>query len=152
MQDKKKIIIFIVFSFILAAFIFGIIYYQKIKNNRQNNQNNAPEEENLIPKHNCHTNQFSQKVKRGDKISFDVFLEPSEPGKNYRLKPSGFPPGVAGKFTENSSGKELQARIDLEITDQAPNGSYTMAILYEEETGKSGEYILNMCKYNLIIE
>ena len=145
---KKNIVILLLFAFFVLILVFFFCFNRNSGiEQTQSLIPSAPK----IPRHDCALEQFSQTVKPEDKASFEILLKPSAPGRNYRLSPSGFPKGVNGVLTEDFQGETPSVRVDLDISPDAPAGSYTLALRYEEEDDE-GEYLLNMCKYNLIIE
>jgi hypothetical protein len=144
-DNKIKYFIVALVVIVIVALVLMLIY--KSSNTNETEEVVVKPE---IPLHKCNIDKFTKKLSKGESTTFGVILYPSAPERNYRLKPSGFPPGVKGKLTEVVQDGKVTARIDIDVTDKAKPGSFTMAIVYEEED-ENGEFIYNNCKYNLII-
>jgi hypothetical protein len=104
----------------------------------------------LSPKHSCTASPFSVTVSPGESAQFLVTLNPSGTSTNtYTLGVGELPTKLHGSVAASTTPNA--AIIDIGTESDAPSGSYSLSLLYNE-IESDGRVSRTACQYNLVVQ
>ena len=148
MEEFKKEFktIIIVATAVIVFVIIGLII-----NGRQGDNKESQTIADKTPVHNCAVGTFTKSVKRGEEVTFKVFLKASRFWPKYRVSLGDLPREVSAVVSDSDGRGDGEAEITLKVGPTAPTANYSLMIIYEEDKG-GGDYSTNYCQYNLVIK